>query len=324
MKSFDEVTRDAQRERLKHLGEMALQRYGIENAKLTFICDKENTVFRIDTLDQQQYVLRISNPQMLMRLEVELLWLLALQTDTALSVPEPIPAQDGTLVQVIATEGIPETRCVTLLRWVPGQILDDQPTPNLLTQMGAFMAQLHNHTEQFALPDGITLPHTSWDKLRYWQDHQNNTSATLTTEQRNLCAVASQRLLAEIEQIGTGAGYGLIHADLHLRNCVVYQGRLRVIDFADCRIDSHFYDIAVPLTKLVKYQNYEALCSAFYEGYSSVRALAEHYEAAVETFMTARSFDIIEWIHSWPSPTHFGFGPGLLSSSIQQIRYYVQ
>jgi Ser/Thr protein kinase RdoA (MazF antagonist) len=208
---------------------------------------------------------------------------------------------------------------------MPGRILEDRPKPNLLAQMGAFMAQLHYHTEQFALPDGITLPHTSWDKLRYWQDRQNDTSAILTTEQRNLCAVASQRLLAEIEQVGTDADYGLIHADLSMHNCLVHQGQLRVIDFADCRFGSHFYDISVPLTYLDEYQNYEASRAAFYEGYSSVRPLGEGYKAVVETFMVARSFDMIEWIHfDWPSLTHFWFGPELLSSAIRRIRHYMQ
>jgi Ser/Thr protein kinase RdoA (MazF antagonist) len=190
--------------------------------------------------------------------------------------------------------------------------------------MGAFMAQLHHHAEHFALPDGITRSHTSWDKLAYWQDRRNDTSATLTAEQRDLCAMAAERLSAEIEQIGTDRDYGLIHADLHLHNCLLHEGKLGVIDFADCRFASYFYDIAVPLTYLDEHRNYEALRAAFYEGYASVRSLPDQSETAVQTFMVARAFDIIEWIHfDWPSPTHFSFGPELLASAIRRIRCYM-
>lgn len=45
---FDEVTRATQRKRLRQLAAMTLQRYGIEDAKLRFISDSANTVFRVD------------------------------------------------------------------------------------------------------------------------------------------------------------------------------------------------------------------------------------------------------------------------------------
>lgn len=101
-----------------------------------------------------------------------------------------------------------------------------------------------------------------------------------------------------------------------------------MIDFGDCRYASHYYDIAVPLTDFTDYWHIdqpetERPRAEFYEGYSSVRALGRRYEAAVETFMVARAFDVVEWIHlDWPSPTHFPFGPELLAQSLQRIRDY--
>ena len=101
-----------------------------------------------------------------------------------------------------------------------------------------------------------------------------------------------------------------------------------MVDFADSRYASHYYDIAVPLTDFAEYwhidhQEYERLRGEFYEGYSSVRPLGRWYESAVETFMVARAFDVVEWIHlDWPSPTRFSFGPELLSQSLRQIRDY--
>jgi Ser/Thr protein kinase RdoA (MazF antagonist) len=104
---------------------------------------------------------------------------------------------------------------------------------------------------------------------------------------------------------------------------LLHDGKLCVIDFADCRYTSYFYDMAVPLTYLDEREDYEVLRAAFIEGYADVRSLPDRTEAAVWTFMVARAFDIIEWIHlDWPSPTHYAFGPQLLDSAIRRIRLY--
>jgi Ser/Thr protein kinase RdoA (MazF antagonist) len=224
MKPFDKVTRATQRKRLRRLGQVALGRYGIHEAKLRFLSDAGSVVFRVDT-PSQRYALRIDpeapDPQWLAMLQAEMAWLSALRRDTALAVPEPVASQDGASVQVVATEGLPEARLVTLLRWMPGRLIRNCPTPDVLAQMGAFMAHLHQHAEGFVLPAGVARPYTSWEKLRYWQDRENDTSRTLTAEQRDLCAAMSERLLPDIEQIGTDRDYGLIHADLTPHNCWV-------------------------------------------------------------------------------------------------------
>lgn len=327
MDTPDKVTRKAKIEQFQHLGEATLRCYGITDASLLFISDTCSIVFRVDAPDQQ-YTLRIdpfpSNPDSLSMLEAELLWLAALRKDTTLAVPEPVPAQDGTLVQIVSTQHLPEGYPVTLLKWMPGELIENQPTPDILAQMGAFMAQLHRHAEQFRFPEGVTRAHTAWDKLAYWQNPENDTTKTITPEQRDLCSRASERLLTEIEQIGTQEEYGLIHADLHLANCLLHEGRLGVIDFADCRFAAYFYDMAVPLTYLDERPDYGELKAAFFEGYASERSLPEHYEAAVQTFMVARAIDIIEWIHfDWPNPNHFPFGPGLLAEATRRIQGYM-
>jgi Ser/Thr protein kinase RdoA (MazF antagonist) len=328
MKPFDQVARATQRKRLRRLGEIALKRYGRDGAKLRFISDTASFVFRVDWRGKR-YALRIdsepANEEWLAMLKAEMAWLAALRRDTALAVPEPVPALDGTLEQVVAVDGVPGPRLVSLLRWMPGRLIGDRPTPRILAQMGAFMAQLHHHAEGFAFPDGATRSHTAWDKLAYWCDRQNDTSATLTAEERDLCAAAAERLQAEIARVGRDRDYGLVHADLHLHNCLLHEGELGVIDFADCRFASYFCDMAVPLTYLDGRPDYERLRAAFYEGYTAVRSLPAGYEGVVQTFMVARAFDIVEWIHlDWPSPTHFPFGPALLASAMRRIRDYME
>lgn len=327
MNTAEEITRKAKIEQFQHLAEAALTRYGITNASLTFVSETANIVFGVHA-PKQRHALRIDpfppDPELLSTLEAELVWLSALQKDTTLNVPEPVPAQDSALVQVVSTPDFPAGHPVTLLKWLPGKLAEEQPTPDILKQMGAFMAQLHCHAEQFTFPAGLTRAHTTWDKLAYWSNPKHDTTKTITAEQRQLCSRAAERLLAEIEQIGTQAEYGLIHADLHLANCLLHEGELGVIDFADCRFASFFYDMAVPLTYLDERPDYMELKAAFFDGYSSVRNLPDGYEAAIQTFMVARALDIIEWIHfDWPDPNYFSFGPGLLAEALRRIQNYM-
>lgn len=323
----ERTARAEQRDRFKCLAEIALQQYGIEQAQLTFVSDTGNVVFLVDT-KHLQYALRIdpkpSIPDLVEILQAELLWLVAIRRDTGLSVPEPVVAQGGVWVPTVAWPRSDESHPVTLLRWLPGSWIGDGTTPDVSAKMGAFMAQLHAHTERFRLPAGTDRPHTDWSKLAYWQDRQNDTSKTLTSEQREVCAVAAKRLLADIEHIGTDRDYGLVHADMHPGNCLLHDGQLSVIDFGDCRYASHFYDMSVPLTYLHEHPDYEALRDAFFEGYNCVRPLPARCEAAVGTFMVARAFDNIEWVHfDWPSVTHHAFGPYLVDTSVRQIRDYL-
>ncbi len=319
----------------ERLGEIALRQYGIKHAALEFISGTDNMVFRVHAPDQQ-YVLRIDQgaptPGALSMLKGELLWLNAIRRDTDLLAPEPVATLDHTWVAVVAlpamTEALPATPEVhpaTLLRWLPGSIVGEQTTPDIAAGMGAFMARLHDHTGRFRLPADADRSHTNWNKLAYWQDRRNDTSKTLTPEQRDVCAAASAQLLADIEQIGAAQDYGLIHADLHPHNCLLHEGQLGVLDFGDCRYASHFYDMAVPLVYLRERPDYETLRAAFLEGYSRVRPLPTRCESALDVFMAARAFDNIEWIHfDWPNITHLPFGPALVDVSVRQIHRYLE
>ena len=82
----------------------------------------------------------------------------ALRRETGLVVPEPVVARDGSLVQTVAVDGMPEARHCVLFRWVEGHFLRARPTWRPLRQAGAFLARLHEHAERFIPPKGFTRP----------------------------------------------------------------------------------------------------------------------------------------------------------------------
>lgn len=133
---------------------------------------EENTTFRVEVAlsvhqsdkslssKTQWYVLRIHRPgnHSLALIRSELLWLSALRRDTDLVVPEPVPSKDGSLLTVVETEGVPQPRCCVLFRWIPGRFLNAGLSPLALGRMGTLMARLHQHAQQFTLPEGFVRP----------------------------------------------------------------------------------------------------------------------------------------------------------------------
>jgi Ser/Thr protein kinase RdoA (MazF antagonist) len=101
--------------------------------------------------------------------------------------------------------------------------------------------------------------------------------------------------------INTSADYGLTHSDLHQWNYLLYQGKIRAIDFDDCQYAPYLYDMAVPLSYLDQVEEYERLKSSFLSGYSRVRPLPKQWQAGLEMFMAVRALDMVGWVLSWPT-----------------------
>jgi Ser/Thr protein kinase RdoA (MazF antagonist) len=158
MMPFESLTRRGQLQRLRQLATRALNAYPIDALRLTPLMHGDNTTFRIDTVDRARFVLRIHRPSRKTPDEVrsELLWLTALQHETDLVAPIPVPTRAGELVTVASIAAVPEPRMCVLLRWIPGRFIDDTLTPAHLERVGAFMARLQNSGARFKPPQGFT------------------------------------------------------------------------------------------------------------------------------------------------------------------------
>ncbi len=322
MTNFESLDREAQIQALSQLGQTALAAYGLDRAKLTFISDTENTVFKV-VAKRKTYVLRIHSPdeKSVSQIEGELHWLAALRRDTTLRVPEPVLTTEGKLVQVVQIPEISKPRPVVLFHWLPGQILGEHVNPKIITELGQIMAQLHNHAAQFDLPSGVSRP--PWGERDGTMVAMLQAASNFSDEDLALCLEAAKRSGTEIEQIDQSQNYGLIHCDIHPWNCLRHQGKIRVIDFDDCRLGSFVEDIGITLTYFDASPNYEALRAAFFQGYTQFRSLSTNYQPEIEAFMVSRGLGLICWVLGWSSVDHHPFGPDMLASGLQRARRYM-
>ncbi|WP_041225917.1 phosphotransferase enzyme family protein [Crinalium epipsammum] len=169
----------------------ALKYYDLPNAQLTFLGQSQNTTFQVEIPSGNKFLLRlhigientIDGEHNVWRepstIESELLWLNALAYDTELTVPQPVQNRLGEWVTSFArTESESSISC-SLLRWIEGSHLEDEPTAQQVRQLGVLMAQLHQHSNAWSLPGGFSRPTHDVEQLK---------SATLTTG----CAGAKQ------------------------------------------------------------------------------------------------------------------------------------
>ncbi len=161
---------------LRKLAKAALGQYSLQGARLEFLRgNRRQQLFRVTSLARGEFVLRMYRPPKSRQdmpfdseeaLSSQLLWLSALRQDMNLSVPEPIPALDGSFINRVSVEGVQQSRNCVLLSWMPGiHRTLGSPNPADLSLIGAYVARLHEHAERYSAPEGFARPRWDWEHL---------------------------------------------------------------------------------------------------------------------------------------------------------------
>ena len=307
---------------LASLTERALSRYGLGEVKPVLLEDSTNLVFRVQLPGRQrkgEFVLRIHAPgqRSTNAIHEELQWLSAIRRDTALRVPTPVPALDGSLIQEVPVSGEATPRHCVLLHWVSGEFRNESLTPQDMQRVGAFMAQLHCHADQFVVSQASPPTRRAhFCDVNAWTDPPCKVTAYFSSDDLAVFAAAAQRVQRAVRELGEGRDvFGFIHADLHQWNYLFHDQDVRAIDFDDCGWGYHAYDIVVTLSYLET-----ALQDAFLAGYQRVRPLPACYAEYRDVFLAARILSMVPWILSWPQPSHRSWGPGYLQEAVERLK----
>ncbi|HYG62211.1 MAG TPA: condensation domain-containing protein [Thermoanaerobaculia bacterium] len=250
--------------------------------------------------DGERFLLRLCNPGEYAPEEVgsELAWLLRLRHDEGLLVPEPVRTRDGGLLTRAAVDEAAEAAapwCCALFRWVPGQVLQGNLTPEAVGGVGTLLARLHRAAERFEPPPGFARPRWDCDRLFGTAAEgevvpRDMDDPLVSRRAREILAEAAAVVRQTAEGLGQGPGvFGMIHKDLEPDNIVISDGAPCAIDFGDCGWGWFLYDVAASLLPLREKKGFAEMRDAFLAGYRSVRPLTSEEEELVETFTIARS-----------------------------------
>lgn len=271
-----------------------VSRWGLQNAEVTFLAQRENTVYQVQH-NGRRFALKQhrENFRTEVELQSELHWM-AMLSDGGLSVPKPMLASDGQFLQQL--DGL----FFSLLHWIPGQPMEGTANPlqmpnpeRTFFNLGQAMAKLHQLSDDWVLPKGFSR--WRWDNNgllgesplwgRFWEN------PNLSEVQKQLFILARERALAELQK--GSFDFGLIHADLLRENVHIDKGNLHLLDFDDGGFGYRAFDIATSLLKNRHEENYAQLQSALLQGYRQVRKIDTKQ---LDLFMALRALTYVGWI----------------------------
>ncbi|HAZ47160.1 MAG TPA: hypothetical protein DDW76_32110 [Cyanobacteria bacterium UBA11369] len=304
LKSIFLVTMNAE------IAQAVLTFYDLPNAQLTFLGQSQNTTFRVETPTGDKFLLRLHVGIEIARdgfddiwrkpsaIESELLWLNAIANQTNLTVPQPVQNNLGKWSTSFASGEFEHPISCSLLRWVEGEHLEGAPTAQQVRQLGMLMAQLHQHASSWLLPPGFSRPSHDVEQLKSAISQLGVLvqSGTISTDDYQVFQKATtqvQEFMSSLQQ--TPDTWGLIHADLHQGNYVLYGEEVRPIDFSRCGFGFYLYDIGQSVGDIEA-----SLRSHFFEGYASVRSIPADYQSIVEAFFIGATVENFAFLSAKP------------------------
>lgn len=119
-------------QRLARLARVALERYGLGDARVSLLKRTFNTLFRVVDRDGNKTAMRVGARERIHTDEteaVEIAWLTALRAETDIEAPLPIVNRSGSFLTAAAAPGVPEPRVCVLFGWVWGRRLGETASP---------------------------------------------------------------------------------------------------------------------------------------------------------------------------------------------------
>jgi len=309
---FTELTKRGQARRLLRTAGAALERYAFDVARVRLLATDANTVYRVDAADGAKYVLRVTSPRACKdvdEIHSEVEWLAALNRDTDLPVAEPVSARDGSVIQIVAENGVPDARPCVVFRWVAGPHLDDRMSEDSAFRLGELAAGLHEHARGFR--PSPTFRIRRFDRVFPWSDPNFSTSEPVVLfdpahrdlfppARRRVYEAAIERVQNVIDEIRAADDPEIvIHNDLHPWNVKVRpRGRLHALDFEDLMWGHPVQDVATSLYYLYLRDGGADLCDQFRAGYESVAPWPERSPQHIEILRAGRGLVLANWVLS--------------------------
>jgi len=301
-KRYEDLTRLGKIRRLRKVVFKVMEDYDIEVEEVKFLTIETNTMFVVRTKAGERFVLRIYSDEetTLNENQAEIFWLTSLLRDTDLRVPEPVARKDGDYISIVTVPDVPEDRRCVLFKWIPGNTLEENLSPENYYKLGQGLAELHQHARSLnPLPAQINPK--KWDKVFYYPDEPvvyntpeyNHLFTEDSIQIIDQAILKANKVFADL--FSDLDGLILIHGDLHFWNVHCHREELYLIDFEDLNLGYPVQDISVTLSYGRHRDDYQELKKSFIKGYTSILEWPEVEERVIPTLMIARKIMFINY-----------------------------
>ena len=291
----------------------ALRAWGVREADLELVRDRDNTTFAVSIDGKRRYALRVCrpHPHRISRAAREFAWLRALQRDTNLPLAQPHA------MYVDATDG----RVCLAFRWVDGEPLDvGRLTVKEARAIGRIAATLHRHARTW--PTETMRSSLRLREIGRWRassGYKVGRARPSLTSSETAVIDAAERMTRGLAEalVDRDSSYGLIHADLTADNCILLGNEVTPIDFADTSFGFFLYDIAIFLASIYGRADRDALGDAYFDGYGMILRPPRAKMAVIDRLIIVRLVSQVIWlVRHAPEPQ---FGPADLARAKLQI-----
>ncbi|MFT4219455.1 MAG: phosphotransferase [Microbacterium sp.] len=286
----------------------ALAEFGLSpDATLTFVKQRENTVFRVDA-PEGCFALRIARPGYHTDAEVvsEIAFVEAL-LEHGIDVPSYRHTVGGS--QFLSRELDGERFAVVVQEWLVGASpMDDiangfdgtsQLTPDDFAAIGALAARMHAASRAIGRPPAYDRP--AWDIAGLVGDSPLWGDPTRLVEHSEddvrVLREASASLARLLEEFGTDDEvFGVLHADFTPENIMRRaDGSLTLIDFDDFGEGWHAFDLATTVFFFQWHPRYPEFRRAIEDGYREAYATPERTLSLFDAMILARGMTYLGW-----------------------------
>lgn len=290
------------------LAAAALEHYELPDLGLRMIRQMpRKLLFRVSSPKRGNFLLRMyaspnvrnvvdeTKPHAVLRSEAglrsQMLWLSDLRRTMRLPVSEPVAMPDGSLVGNAYTEDVTAPRKFTfvLLRWIPGEEkLNDFSVPEAFS-LGTYIARLHRHAEQYAIPEDFVRPRWDWRHMFGASSPLWSVGPLLFSgEEMEVLRAKAERVGRDLQYIGEPRdAFGIIHSDLHPGNLLSHEGILYALDFDHCGWGYYMYDLTMSYMGLGRFKaRSEEMGEALFAGYQQERPIPRDQLSRFEAFRT--------------------------------------
>jgi len=293
-------------EMLKRVSREILPLYGMEAASVDPIADSNELVLRVVGKDDQQYVLRLQDPEDMpdSAVRTQLDWLNSILDETHIVVPRPVALKSGQPFGAITVANRPRPFRFVLLVWLEGQ---RKSTPSEwvehdnLVLIGKVVARLHEHSKQHDVPQDCGVPVLNAAAflgescaLRRNEAKRYLGGVDLERFYRHMDVVRA----ALVECVEREEERGLIHADLGPHNWVFFEGVPSIIDFDAFAVGYFVHDLLGVLWSHSHWDGNEEYVKSLFAGYETVRCIADNVKANVFSLQAAHCLMWINWVLS--------------------------
>ena len=320
---------------LKEIVPKALELWGVNPKKISLPLQSENTVFKIEDSNGNNFALRISKEgrHHFNEFTSEHLWMSHL-ADIGLKVPKTVLSIEREAFVEIENTLSTKKVYACLLSWLEGQqlssllpVMKKEDVKNTYKSLGGVIAKLHtaaidwNAPKEFSRPsfdvDGLLGEEPLWG--RFWEVKSINSSDRMELN------LIKDKLRIALEGFDKDSNlFGIIHADLHSENILLHNENLAIIDFDNLAFGWFGFDLAGALWDRIDVSanggHFKTAQESIIEGYLQERPDAQKIIDSIPMFLLVRTLILISWIDGQPASSYKHHIPKLINASKVQAR----